>query len=247
MTNKLERDYQRLADLGAKLGIPVPQTFISMQVKMPNGEILVDRRQRSHTYTRNAYNLLFTNMAAQNLKDATFGAGLISMKGKSATIYNLAHASILASNRGYTLTADDMTALAADDYAAGVREAAGKVRLGIAVGSGSGAEDFEGYALTTPIAHGNGSGQLVYNDTEVRHTAYVSGTKTLTDTLTRYFNNNSGGDVDVNEIGLFFGLNAGNYSSEAFLMSRDLLGVTVTIPDTGQLKVQYATSLIYPA
>ena len=86
MTNKLERDYQRLADLGAKLGIPVPQTFISMQVKMPNGEILVDRRQRSHTYTRNAYNHLFSEMAASNLIDATFGAGLVSLKGKSGTI-----------------------------------------------------------------------------------------------------------------------------------------------------------------
>ncbi|GAH72404.1 unnamed protein product, partial [marine sediment metagenome] len=62
--------------------------------------------------------------------------------------------------------------------------------------------------------------------------------------LVRYFNNNSGGNVDVNEVALvtngYFG------GAHIWMQSRDKLGATVTVPSTGQLKVTYTVELTYP-
>ena len=62
--------------------------------------------------------------------------------------------------------------------------------------------------------------------------------------MVRYFNNNSGGSIGVNEIGL------ASYSDnpvayDYVLMARDVLGATVTVADTGQLKVTYTIELTY--
>jgi len=80
---------------------------------------------------------------------------------------------------------------------------------------------------------------------EVHSISYAD--TTLTNTLIRYFNNNSGGNVSVNEVALvckYFLYGAGLM---IMLLSRDKLGATVTVPDTGQLKVTYTIELAYPA
>jgi len=66
--------------------------------------------------------------------------------------------------------------------------------------------------------------------------------------MVRYFNNNSGGDIDVNEVGLV--MNQPQGGSTVYgkrLQARDKLASTVTVPNTGQLKVTYTIQLTYPA
>ncbi|MBA7606572.1 hypothetical protein ES703_13722 [subsurface metagenome] len=116
------------------------------------------------------------------------------------------------------------------------------------VGSGTDAESFEDFVLQTPIAEGTGAGQLNHAASEAHSTSYAA--LTLTNTLVRYFNNNTVGEtsVDVNEVGLVCQGAARNVvGGSKWLQSRDLLASTVTIPSTGQLKVTYTIELTYPS
>jgi len=116
--------------------------------------------------------------------------------------------------------------------------------LGIVIGTGSGAEGFSDYQLTTKIAHGNGATQMHYADTDDPPWAWDEGTDTMTSTFVRYFNNNSGDTIAVAEIGMYFRgfANASYY----FMMARDLLGAPISCVDASQLKVTYDIDLIYP-
>ena len=78
--------------------------------------------------------------------------------------------------------------------------------------------------------------------------SYDAGTKTLTDTLVRFMNNNSGGDITVREVGYIVKMQTGTaYSMSNFLFSRDILSPEVLIPNAGQIRLQYTISLVYPA
>lgn len=78
--------------------------------------------------------------------------------------------------------------------------------------------------------------------------SYDAGTKTLTDTLVRFMNNNSGGDITVREVGLIAKLQTYTaYSMSLFLLSRDVLSPEVVVPNAGQIRLQYQVSLVYPA
>ncbi len=58
-------------------------------------------------------------------------------------------------------------------------------------------------------------------------------------------NNNSGDDIDVTEIALYFRAAIGSVYN--FMAARDLLGSQITIPNTGQFKVTYEIALVMPA
>jgi hypothetical protein len=68
--------------------------------------------------------------------------------------------------------------------------------------------------------------------------AYTSATKTWVATLIRVFNNNSGASIVVAEAGLL--------GSGSTLLSRDVLGSTVTVANGGQLTVTYTISRAFP-
>jgi len=74
-----------------------------------------------------------------------------------------------------------------------------------------------------------------------------TGAKLLKNELVRYFNNNSGGDVNVNEVALVDYVGCRGSAIDKVFMSRDKLASTVTVPNTGQLKVTYTVQLTYPA
>lgn len=239
-----EIEYQLLAKLGKKLGVPVPECFLEMEVRMPDGRVTHHHRQRSHSWTRNAYNHMASQLMAKNGDDTTFAAGKLSIKDTSEVVkYGELGIGVGAGTGGTpwvsmdTVVSDGYLAAAADDTS------------GIVVGSGAGAESFEDFALGTQIANGTGAGQLSHGASEATTVAYVAGTKTLTATLIRYFNNNTGSSVDVNEVGIYAVGHTGAHSSAHahWLQSRDKLSSTVTVANTGQLKVEYAVSLVYPS
>lgn len=231
---KTERQYRKLRELGQKLGVPVPETFIEMEVTMPDGKVVHHHKQRSHTWVRNAYNVLVAQMMAVQADDVGYGAGFINVKDLTAAVrshINPLH--IGKSNQAMELVG----------Y--GYRGGAGIDNKGIVVGSGVGAENFEATTLGTKIANGVGAGQLSYAECDAPVQNYNAGTKVYSTDWVRYLNNNSGGDVNVNEVGLDV---HGSINVEyQWLHSRDKLGATVTVPDTGQLKVTYTIQLTYPA
>jgi len=109
--------------------------------------------------------------------------------------------------------------------------AAGSVNEGIVAGTGTTAPTNTDYALQTLIAHGSGSGQLLYGVQSFVAPAVVGANVDLI--ATRSLTNNSGATITIREVGLY--VSEGTPGGIARCVIRDLLtisvanGVTVTI------------------
>lgn len=240
---KTEKDYQELARLGKVLGVPVFEAFLTLETFDKNGKQTSYHKQRSHSWTRNAYNHLFSQLAGKDTSDSTFVAGKLSMKITGGTIRYGAFPSLVGCiNEGSN---DPYSVDAVSTNNGGYRGPAGNDNYGIQVGTGTNAESFEDYVLQTKVATGNGATQLAYGEQQAHSVAYTSGTKTLANDLVRYFNNNSGGTIAVTEVALVFDGHVGGVEDQYVLVARDKLGAAVEVADTGQLKVTYTISLVF--
>lgn len=233
-----EEKYQRLAKLGQELGIPIPETFLEMEVVMPNGNVLTHFKQRSHSWVRNAYNLLLSTMASKNLDSGVgeYGAGYLSIKTTAAAVARAAVGGFVNEVLG---------AMETGGGNGGFLAAAADATIGIQVGSDDTAEAFDDYKLIVPITEGVGAQQLSHVAMLAPAKSYAALTQSIV--WLRYFNNNTTllSDVLVKEVGL---ITAGHLNGNIkYLVSRDKLGATVTIPATGQLKVTYTINLVYPS
>jgi len=110
----------------------------------------------------------------------------------------------------------------------------GDDNYGILVGTSSQTVNQDQYNLVAKILHGTTSGRLSYGETIYS----VSDTSlTMTITITRMFDNLSGGDITVNEVGLFVKYTVGTDTKYA-MIARDVITAT-TIPNGGRLTVRY--------
>jgi len=231
---KEERDAKKLRELAGRLHIPMPETFWKLEV-FKDGQLIQKHHQRSHSWTRNAYNHLFCEMASKNGSDNTFVGGKLSTKNTAGIVKFGAS--------GISHHPNDSIDIA--NASDGILTPAAQSSKGIVVGSGINAESFEDFALQTQIAEGVGAGQLNYVASNLHDIGYAA--LVLTDEQIRYFNNNSGGNVDINEVGIIDGWSIIGVPWVLALIVRDHLGAVVTVPDTGQLKVTYTIQLTYPA
>jgi len=126
----------------------------------------------------------------------------------------------------------------------GLYAGAGVDTFGLVVGTGSDPENFDDHALGARIASGNLAGQLAYSVTDAPVVSTVGTTKRIE--LVRYFSNNSGGAITVNEVGMYTKGCISSYSI-SYMLCRDLVSGGVEVPDTGQLKVTYTIQLPYPS
>ncbi len=229
-----ESRYERLRKLGQELHIPISEAFWGIEVRDGNGMVVLSLRQRSHSWVRNAYNHMFTQLAGKNGNDALYGAGKLNVKDTAGTVRS-------ASTPIGQSDAD------VDGTAYGYRGPAGNDTWGIQVGSGANPENFEDHQLQAKVANGVGAGQLSYVEQDPHVIAYDAGTRVLSNTLVRYFNNNSGGPINVNEVALVLNQPQGGAVFGKWMQARDKLAATVAVPNTGQLKVTYTVQLAYPA
>ena len=234
-----ENEYEQLRKLGQKFHIPIPEAFLELEVTDKDGKVIHKHEQRSHSWVRNAYSLLFTEMAGV----AGYSGHNLQVKDTGGTVHSMDPEGYLAGAHsiGYSKMSPGKPAVIVPWY--GYRSNADT--HGILVGFGTAAESFEDYALQTLISDGIGAGQLSYVDTPLNTVGDVGLTKSCQ--WVRYFNNNSGGDVNVNEAGLVAYGTLTDDTARKFMMSRDVLASTVTVPNTGQLKVTYTIQLTYPA
>ena len=114
------------------------------------------------------------------------------------------------------------------------RAPAGDDSYGIVVGTGTTPVDINDHNLASKIPHGTGSGQLSYGETS----GYVDGSGLRQDRgLQRSFDNNSGADITINEIGMVLKINDG--SNDYYIMiARDVISAT-TVPNGGRVTVKY--------
>jgi hypothetical protein len=234
--NLEEARYEQLRKLGQELHIPISETFWELEVRDKNGKIIQSLKQRSHSWVRNAYNMMFCYLAGKDLSNSSFGAGSLSLKDTGNGV-RYGGGPVCLSQQAPV-----------DSTSMGYRGPAGNDTYGILVGSGTNPEDFESYALHVKIANGTGTGQLTYVEAEIHAILWNPGTLTMKNNLVRYFNNNSGADVSVNEVALVLhGYGPGNSVPYNYMTARDRLVTTVIVPNTGQLKVTYTVQLSYPA
>jgi hypothetical protein len=99
--------------------------------------------------------------------------------------------------------------------------AAGTTTYGMRVGTGTNAVAIGNYALQTPIAHGNGSGQLAHGATTVSLFSTVGTSRQFT--VSRTFTNNSGAGITVNEVGIY----VRGVSAFYFMIERTLSTLTI--------------------
>lgn len=104
------------------------------------------------------------------------------------------------------------------------------VDKGIVCGTGTGAVAQTDYALGTLINAGNGAGQLAYA-AQGTNAISSSGTSRLI-TLTRAVTNNSGGAINVTEVGLYCYIQDSGNNQRTHMLCRDLLSFTVGIGAT---------------
>lgn len=112
-------------------------------------------------------------------------------------------------------------------------------QIGIVLGTGNTAVTPSDYKLGTLIAHGTGSGQLMYHGMFFPSNATVSGSSCTFD-IERIYKNSSGGDVTINEIGIYC---IGRYQNSLFCIVRDVLASPVTVANGEYLKVTYTISV----
>jgi hypothetical protein len=103
---------------------------------------------------------------------------------------------------------------------------------GIVVGTSDTPVTRDDYKLGSQIVHGTGTGQLIYSAMSI-DAPITYGTGYLLRAV-RVFTNNSGADITVKEIGVYF--LGGTYY---FCMIRDVLSTPVTIPNGYSWTVRY--------
>lgn len=135
-------------------------------------------------------------------------------------------------------TSNTSRALGGSSQFVAVNAASDNGNFGTFVGSGTTAVGISDYNLATKIAHGNGAGQLRYRLQGSANLGVVGSTASFT--TDRNFDNNSGADVDVKEIGLVGEATGTGYY---FLLARDVLPSTVTVPNGGVLRVVYTIAV----
>jgi len=234
--NVIESQYEELKRLAKKLHVPVAEAFWEFEISNKKGEAVRRHKQRSRSWVRNAYNLMVCQSAAV-ASDSGVGLAIEDTGGVMRSDGSTQPASGWSSSGS-----GNMRIYVGSSY--GFYAQAGVDNMGIVVGTGSGAENFDDYALGSRISSGNGAGQLAYSAMDAPAVSTIGTTKQVV--WTRYFNNNSGAPVTVNEAGIYTkGTVEG--STINYMLCRDPLPGGVTVPDTGQLKVTYTVQITYPA
>jgi hypothetical protein len=218
------KEEKRFADLKAmcrELKVPAPpEIMIGLQVHDKNGILTFDDVQRGHSWTRNFYNMLYLSFTYCGSGSSTFGAGYLGNKEYTGTIRNFTTGAILPNYAESTDT------------------------RGLLIGTGDTAFSTDHYILATKIAHGNGSGQMAYSSQSYAN-AYTALTKTWKRTISRIYNNNSGGSITVKECGLYVYTSLGDVGP--YLYERSVLSPTVAVANGAQLTVTYEISMDFSA
>lgn len=114
--------------------------------------------------------------------------------------------------------------------------------LGIVVGSDNTAAAPTQFALGTQIAHGEAAGELLYGGNECITIAFVNPNGQFT--VRRYFTNVSGGDVTIEEVGIY--ANGASQTIPAiyqFCIARDVVAPAEVVADTEILEVTYTVQI----
>lgn len=237
-----ENERKHLADLSKKYHIPIHEFRMRRQVFMDQGrdQIFDSGLCPCDSPVRNYYNMVFCYANIKALSDTgNFGTGYVSLKDVGGTIRG--YATQFLHMHGGSNPDGNPDGRAAQE---GILGPAGDDTLGLVIGTGSTAWDFEDYVLDTEIDNGSAGGEMDYAQSGLH--SITNAVLTLKDTRIRDFNNNSGGAITVEEVGEYIFCGWYSASSYNIMLLRDLTGGDA-VADQAQYRVTLESTLVYPA
>jgi hypothetical protein len=115
-------------------------------------------------------------------------------------------------------------------------------KLGIIVGTDNSAASPSDYALGARISHGHSAGTLNHGGTEVTDLSVANPNGSFI--IRRYFTNNSGGDVTVEECGIYTSaIRNNNLDNDYYCIARDVVAPAVVVANTEILVVTYTVQI----
>jgi hypothetical protein len=208
-----------------KMNEKMPGLHLHLKVEK-DGEVISDSYQIGHSWTKNAYHWYNATMM-----DCTFFSSLPIQKTNG-----LVHsAGTMFINRCQASGTPTFT-----NYGY-YNNNADNVDFGIVLGSNNTAYNVDDYRMYAPILSGNTAGKL-YAQAQAAPVQSFSGSpdNTVNTLHSRVFNNNSGGTITVNEVGIVYKTYNGSVSgitTHYLLFSRDVLESPVTVLNGAQLTV----------
>ena len=199
------------------------KAYWEIEIKDKNGKLLKRKRIKSHSWLKQWLQMLKGEFATRNA--TTVGGGNVSVVDETGT------------GRTYPKH-DTASGFYACYFNLSTLGDAGDVSQGIIVGSSDTPNSLTTYALGSKIAHGTGSGQLVYNVEVIEDVTNPSGNDLLF-RITRTFTNNSGSTVTVKEVGLLIKKYDAGGVARSFLAVRDVLPSPSSIPDGATMTIRY--------
>ncbi len=191
------------------------------QVRDKDGRITHEHIEQGHSFLANFIKLLYCSAMIHHAPIVDGVALTLTDTGGTAR----------AGDTGYAVSGSGLSGL---NYSfmranAGV----GITTWGVLVGTDTGVilpKDINNYALGAKIAHGTGAGQLSYGDHSIVPVTHDGATYSYAG-ITRSFSNGSGSPIDVKEVGLATTCYWDWAIDRYFLLSRDILGTPVTVPN----------------
>jgi len=214
--------------------VDVPQVkaeYIRRVIDPKTGQDIRPRQEgECHSWNRNHYNHFCSAIGGINAADATnFIDGNINGKDTGGTVRSGAFPFTLDA---YGFSGPKDAYGASPDVAISTH--------GIQLGTGVGAESFDGHVIGTQIAHGLGAGQLYYATTPPLAYAYAD--NKLSYIRYRYFDNFSGAQISPTEMTMV-GRIAINNVYYYVMLSRDIISPALDIPHLAQAAIQYKYTL----
>ena len=216
-----------------QIAVKVPKLKMDMSLSAinPDGKRQIIEGE-SHSWTRNFYNHISSGMGKDGNDATDFQDGNINGKDTD----------------GVVISADlpfHVNNISGDAEDGGFFAENLDSSYGICVGTGTSVETIESFALATPVIHGVSADQLLYRTSPKFSYVWDSGTRVLSNKLTRFFDNFSAGSITLKEIGLI-ALFGAFHSGGCFLVSRDLI-TNLVVADKTMAVISYIFSLTFPS
>lgn len=232
---KEESKYERMTELGQRLGLPAPMAHIRRAVLSPEGEVIESVSERSRTWVKHYWAWLFNKFTA--VDDTTSGSGdnRLWMKNSAGTVQWQDYGTASGPGTDVDIFTAYSGAVNADYF-------------GILVGTGTTAESFTSHSLATRVDPGTGAGQMTHGAMTYVDPTYDSGTKRWSITHNRVFTNNSGGSITVTESALFMkNMVRGSGNIGLIMMARDLWASSMVVTNGNTVSVDYVLTVDLPA
>ena len=210
------------------------KTLITFERRTQNGELIERREQESRSWLKHLWDLAYLPFSYQQLlliNDIGGVARTLGFPGSSLNPH--CNLQINGPSGGGTVigivgqTAVYSTPLASEN-------------MGIVVGTSNAAVVATQDALTTKVAHGEGAGTLLYGGTEVYGLTFANPNGSFK--IRRYFTNVLGGNVTIQEVGIYSPGYKNNAEVNLFCIARDVCGAIV-VANTEILEVTYTVQI----